>query len=80
MPTETLIETLERAVPLNQIAMPGNPSPVARWRWRTNGIKCGGGRVVKLKTWRLAGAVVTTPEAVEEFYRELNAPESEAGE
>lgn len=75
-----LLEIMERAVPLNEIHIPGDPSPSQRWRWRTQGIKSVSGRIVKLRTWHRGLKVVTTPEAIEQFFQELNAPASEANE
>jgi hypothetical protein len=76
----TYLEALEQAVPLNEISIPGNPSNWQRWRWRSHGLKRADGQAVRLETWRRGTQVVTSPEAVERFFRELNAPATEARE
>jgi hypothetical protein len=70
MAAATLTEALKDALTLAQAAHYFSPVPHVSCvqRWATSGT-----RGVKLRTWLSGGRRVTTPAAIEEFLRALNA-------
>lgn len=68
---------LTKAESLNTIQIPGNPSGPTRHRWAFTGVKNAAGERVKLQTWKAGGRRVTTPEAVDRFFFELNSDDDD---
>jgi hypothetical protein len=69
MAAVTLVDTLKAALTLNQAAdlFPRRPHVATMHRWCLRGC-----RGVKLRSWMIGSVRHTTPDAVEEFLRELN--------
>lgn len=70
MADSTLTQSLRDAVTLAKAAHLFSPVPhvATLWRWATRGT-----RGVRLASWTVGGRRVTTPQAVEDFLRALNA-------
>lgn len=77
MVAASLTDSLREALTLAQAAHLFSPVPhvATLHRWRTRGT-----RGVKLQTWLRGGVVVTTPAAVEQFLRALNAGADDPGD